>query len=67
MAWSAEVTEVSRAEAQRLIVAQAKDEGINGAFKVFYDNNLVANPADLPETVDMRKVRVSAVLDQAGR
>jgi hypothetical protein len=56
---------ISRAEAQVEIVAKAQNEGINGAFKVFYDGELVVTPSDLPEQVDMNKVRVSAVLDQA--
>lgn len=56
---------VSKDEAKENIVNMAKDDGISGAFKVFYDGQLIANPDDLPERVDMDKVRVSAVLDQA--
>ena len=56
---------VTKAEAQAKITGMAKDQGIKGAFKVFYDNNLVSTPDDLPESVSMDKVRVSAVLDQA--
>lgn len=56
---------VSKDEAKRQIVQMAKDEDIKGAFKVFYDGSLVANPDDLPDQVDMDKVSVSAVLDQA--
>lgn len=56
---------VSREDAKSAIIEMAKDEGISGAFKVFYDGQLIANPDDLPERVHLDKVRVSAVLDQA--
>lgn len=44
---------------------KAEAEGIHGSFKVFYDGELIVDPSDLPNRVDIRKVRVSAVLDQA--
>lgn len=56
---------VSRADSQAKIVAKAKEAGIKGAFKVYYDGRSVASPSDLPETVDMRLVKVSEVYDQA--
>ena len=56
---------ISKDEAKTRIDALASDEGIRGAFKVFYDGTLMVTPEDLPERVDMSKVRVSAVLDQA--
>lgn len=56
---------VSRDEAKKQIIAMAKDEGYNGAFKVFYDGAMIADPNTLPEQVDMSKVTVSEVLDQA--
>ena len=43
----------------------ARADGITGSFKVFYQDNLVANPTDLPEQVNMELVKVSAVLDNA--
>ena len=56
---------VSRAEAKTQIIQMAKDQGIKGAFKVFYQGALVSNPDNLPDTVVMTDVKVSAVLDQA--
>lgn len=56
---------VSRDEAKGKIIQMAKDKGIAGAFKVFYEGALVSNPDNLPERVIMDSVSVSAVLDQA--
>ena len=56
---------VSREEAQKKIIAMAKDQGIAGAFKVFYDDEIVVNPSDLLDQVDLTLVKVSAVLDNA--
>lgn len=65
MVWETNENEVTKEEAKNQIVTMAKDQGIKGAFKVFYDNALMSTPDDLPDMVDMTKVRVSAVLDQA--
>ena len=65
-AWNtATPSTVTRDEAKRRILEMAREEGIEGAFKVFHNNNLIATPDDLPETVNMDNVRVSEVLDQA--
>ena len=56
---------ISREEAGSKIKQKATSEGIEGPFKVFYDGVQVATPDALPMQVDMSKVRVSAVLDQA--
>lgn len=65
-AWSARGTNsVTRDEAKTKILELARAQGLKGAFKVFYDDDIIADPDDLPESVDMDKVRVSAVLDQA--
>jgi parvulin-like peptidyl-prolyl isomerase len=65
-AWSTPVTTtVARNEAITQIQAQAREEGIRGSFKVYYNDQLIANPNDLPEQVNMDLVRVSAVLDNA--
>jgi hypothetical protein len=56
---------VPRDEAKTKIQALAVAQGVSGAFKVFYNGQLVSRPDDLPTQVDMSKVRVSAVLDQA--
>ena len=64
MNWNTDNT-VSKDEAKAKIVEMADDEGIKGAFKVFYDEKLIATPDSLPDRVEMSKVRVSAVLDQA--
>ncbi len=65
MVWNSNDGNVTKAEAKSLIVGMAKDDGIKGAFKVFYDGALMTTPDDLPDSVDMAKVTVSAVLDQA--
>jgi hypothetical protein len=64
-AWINNGNTVTKAEAKDKIMALANEQGLSGAFKVFYDGNIVSDPNDLPESVDMDKVRVSAVLDQA--
>lgn len=64
-AWEVNDGLVTRAEAVVKIQEKAKAEGLTGAFKVFYDGSLVAGASDLPEMVDMTKVRVSAKLDNA--
>lgn len=56
---------VTRDEAKKAIIEKAKEAGINGAFKVFYRDNLISTPDDLPAQLNMEDVRVSAVLDQA--
>ena len=56
---------VSRDEAKALILEKARNEGIEGAFKVFHQGQMVSNPDDLPDTVNMEEISVSAVLDQA--
>jgi hypothetical protein len=58
-------TMITREEAITRIKEMAKAQGIAGAFKVFYDDAMIANPNDLPAQVDMGKVKVSAVLDNA--
>lgn len=70
MAW--ETTEpvvntnlVARAEAEPRIKALAVEQGIDGTFKVFYDGAMISSPSQLPEQVDMTKVRVSEVMNQA--
>lgn len=61
----AQPTTVSRDEAKKKIIELAKAEGYDGAFKVFYDGAMIADPNNLPEQVDMTKITVSEVLDQA--
>ena len=56
---------ISREEALPQIAQKAKDSGIKGPFKVYYNGAQVPTTEDLPERVDMSKVRVSAVADQA--
>lgn len=58
---------IPREEAFGRIQEKARDEGIDGTFKVFYDGRLIAAPDDLPAEVDMNRVRISAVHDQASR
>ena len=65
MNWNTDNGTISREEAGSKIKEKAQSEGINGPFKVFYDGEQMTTPDSLPEQVDMNKVRVSAVLDQA--
>ena len=64
MNWNVDNT-VSKEEAQGETEDMAREQGIKGAFKVFYDGSMISTPTDLPERVDMSKVSISAVLDQA--
>ena len=64
-AWSTGTNTVSRDEAKTKIVHLARQQGIQGAFKVFHQGNLISNPDALPAQVNMEEVSVSAVLDQA--
>lgn len=64
MVWNSDNT-ISRDEAKSKISEMAREQGIKGAFKVFYNGDLMATPNDLPERVELEKVSVSAVLDQA--
>lgn len=63
--FSTEGGTISRDEAKTKIIQLAKDQDIKGAFKVFYEGQLISNPDTLPEQVTMGEIRVSAVLDQA--
>lgn len=65
MAFNTESNLTPRADAIEKITKMAKDKGFRGTFKVLYNNEVIADPTDLPEQVDMTKVKVSAVLDQA--
>lgn len=68
MTWNANTPNnnlVSRDVAKTRIIAMAQEEGYTGAFKVFNDGVLVADPSTLPEQVDMSKITLSEVLDQA--
>lgn len=66
MTWNIEPTgTVARAVAIERITEMAKEDGITGSFKVYYNDALIANPNDLPEQVELSKIRVSAVLDNA--
>jgi len=65
MDWKTETEQVERAEALRRIQEMAKSQNINGSFKVFYEGDLVVSPEDLPTTVDLSKVQVSGVLNNA--
>ena len=65
MNWNTNDGLVSKEDAKKNIIAMAEEDGIKGAFKVFYDGELMSTPDSLPANVDMNKVKVSAVLDQA--
>jgi len=55
---------ISRADAITAIKDKAVEQGIRGKFKVTYDGAEV-DASELPDQVDMGKVRVSEVLTQA--
>lgn len=63
-AWEAGNT-ISKAQAIINIKEMAIAKGFKGAFKVLYNGDIIADPSELPEQVDMSKVQVSAVLHQA--
>lgn len=67
MTWTAEENEdlVSRDVAKNRIKELAISKGYRGAFKVLYDGAVIGSPEDLPESVDMDLVSISAKLDQA--
>jgi hypothetical protein len=65
MNWNTDNGNVSREVAISKIKEMAREEGIKGAFKVFYQGNLVVSPESLPATVNMSDINVSAVLDNA--
>lgn len=56
---------VPRDEAMNQIKDKAREQGIRGAFKVFYAGEMVSTPTSMPAMVDMDLVRVSEMLDQA--
>jgi len=65
MVWETGSALIPKADAITAIQKMAKDQGLKGTFKVFYEGNIVADPNNLPDQVNMEEVEVSAVLDQA--
>lgn len=65
--WNTEtpVTTIPRAQAEAKIKELAVEQGIDGTFKVFYNDQMISSPSQLPEQVDMNLVRVSEVMNQA--
>lgn len=66
-AWENNSNLVPKEQATSKIIELANAQGLKGAFKVFYEGDIVSDPSDLPDQVDMSKIKVSAVLDQAGK
>lgn len=56
---------IPKAEAIQKITEKAYAEGIRNSFKVFYEDRQIVTENDLPEFVDMSKVRVSQTLNNA--
>jgi len=56
---------LNRGEAIERIKSMAQEQGINGAFKVFYQGQYITSPSNLPDTVNMEELQISAMLDQA--
>ncbi len=50
-----------KADAIKKIIEMAEEQEIRGDFKVYYNDELVADPNNLPDTVDITKVSVSTV------
>ena len=65
-AWTAG-TNLTREQAIAAIKEKAKAQGYNKTFKVAYDGRQVEEPNDLPESVDMSKVTISSVLNNAAK
>ena len=65
MVWETGSALIPKADAIAAIQKMAKDQGLKGTFKVFYEGNIITDPTTLPEQVNMAEVEVSAVLDQA--
>ena len=64
MTWDETTGGTPKADAIVQIKAIAADKGLK-TFKVFYDGTQVVDASDLPETVNMENIQVSAVMDQA--
>lgn len=64
MTWETPST-VTPSEAIERCTQLATEQGIKGAFKIFYKDGIVVTIEDLPSAVDMDFIRISAVLDQA--
>jgi hypothetical protein len=56
---------VTREQAIEKIKQLAKDQGYTGGFSVKYDGEDIEDPADLPEAVDMTKIKVTSKLNNA--
>ena len=63
--WKKPDNMLSKADAQEAIYKMAEEQGLKDTFKVFYDGKLIEDPANLPDRVDMNKVKVSELLHQA--
>lgn len=64
-AWRNDGGLIPKAEAEAKIIKMAADKGLRNTFKVLYDGDVIGDPDDLPEMVDMSKVQVSEMLHQA--
>ena len=63
--WNSDNPLISREEATEYTYNLRDQQGIVGAFKVFYDGVEITDPSELPDTVDKTKIRVSAAMSQA--
>ena len=63
-AWDT-TTKMTREQAISAIKEKAKAQGYSKTFKVTYEGRMVENPDDLPIEVDMSKVQISSVLNNA--
>ncbi len=58
---------LTRDEAIAKIKVIAREQGYTGGFKVTYEGNEIITPNDLPNAVDMTKVKVSSKLNNAAK
>lgn len=67
MTWdeSSNITLVTREVAIAKIKEMAKAQGYTGGFKVVYDDSEIETPNQLPDAVDMSKVKVASKLNNA--
>jgi hypothetical protein len=60
---------IPKQEAVGKIQEKARAQGFaaGATIKVFYDGRQVVTPADLPDQVDMNKIEISSVLNNAAK
>lgn len=65
MVWETTPTGITREQAIAEIKRMATAQGYSSTFKVTYDGTIIETPDQLPVSVDMSKVRISSMLNNA--